>query len=197
MKRAGATHGKKAAKRMTREPTDETIPLRRGAPRGACALAIALLYGLATLSLLFAHAVAGEATIIGERDGKDLVTVRVTEATTSKQALPNFLGISGKNAGAKSLSLLKVVIPPGGSAEAHVHKGFESAIYLVQGRVETRYGEGLKKSVVNQAGDFIFVPPDVPHQPFNLSDTEPAIAIVARSDPNEQEHTILYGGQTD
>jgi uncharacterized RmlC-like cupin family protein len=33
----------------------------------------------------------------------------------------------------------------------------------------------------------------VPHQPFNLSDTEPAIAIVARSDPNEQEHTILYG----
>ena len=92
---------------------------------------------------------------------------------------------------------MKVVIPPGGSAEAHVHKGFESAIYLVQGRVETRYGEGLKKSVVNQAGDFIFVPPDVPHQPFNLSDTELAIAIVARSDPNEQEHTILYGGQTD
>jgi uncharacterized RmlC-like cupin family protein len=79
-----------------------------------------------------------------------------------------------------------------------VHKGFESAIYVVQGRVETRYGEGLKKSVVNQAGDFLFVPPDVPHQPFNLSDTEPAIAIVARSDPNEQEHTIIYRqGQKD
>jgi uncharacterized RmlC-like cupin family protein len=92
--------------------------------------------------------------------------------------------------------LLKVVIPPGGSAQAHVHKGFESAIYLVQGRVETRYGEGLKKSVINEAGDFIFVPADVPHQPFNLSDTEPAIAIVARSDPNEQEHTILYGDRS-
>jgi uncharacterized RmlC-like cupin family protein len=118
--------------------------------------------------------------------------VRVTEATQSQQALPIFPGISGKTAGAKNLSLLKVVIPPGGSAEAHVHRGFESAIYLVQGRVETRYGEGLKKSVINEAGDFIFVPADVPHQPFNLSDTEPAIAIVARSDPNEQEHTILY-----
>ena len=59
-----------------------------------------------------------------------------------------------------------------------MHKGYKSAIYLMQGRVETRYGEGLKKSVVNVAGDFIFIPPDVPHQPFNLSDTEPAIAIV-------------------
>jgi uncharacterized RmlC-like cupin family protein len=73
-----------------------------------------------------------------------------------------------------------------------VHKGYESAIYLMQGRVETRYGEGLKKSVVNVAGDFIFIPPDVPHQPFNLSDTEPAIAIVTRNDPDEQEHVLVY-----
>lgn len=85
----------------------------------------------------------------------------------------------------------KVVIPPGGSAKPHSHKGFEAAIYLIQGRVETRYGEGRKKSVVNEAGDFIFVPPYLPHQPVNLSDTEPAIAIVARNDPEEQEHVIL------
>jgi hypothetical protein len=39
--------------------------------------------------------------------------------------------------------------------------------------------------------DFVFIPPDVPHRPFNLSDTEPAIAIVARNDPNEQEHVVL------
>jgi len=88
-----------------------------------------------------------------------------------------------------------VVIPPGGSAKAHVHKGFESAIYLIKGKVETRYGEGLKQSVVNEAGDFIFIPPDVPHQPVNLSQTEPAVAIVARNDPEEQEHVILLPGQ--
>jgi uncharacterized RmlC-like cupin family protein len=142
--------------------------------------------------LLAAPAGAAELTVIGEKDGKDIVTVRVSEATKSKQALPIFTGISGKTAGAKGLSLLKVVIPPGGAAEPHVHKGFESAIYLLQGRVETRYGDGLKKSVINEAGDFLFVPPDVPHQPINLSKTEPAIAIVARNDPNEQEHVILY-----
>ena len=150
-----------------------------------------LLLVLTALGLLLATARA-EQTIIGERNGKDVVTVRVTEATQSKQALPIFTGISGNTAGAKHLSLLKVVIPPGGSAEAHVHKGYESAIYLLQGRVETRYGEGLKQSVVNVAGDFLFVPPDVPHQPINLSETEPAIAIVARNDPNEQEHVVIY-----
>ena len=177
--------------RIIPETIAENIAFPRVRPRNASALVTVLLLGLAACGM--ARALAGEATILGERDGKSIVTVRVTEATQSKQALPIFPGISGKTAGAKSLSLLKVVIPPGGSAEAHVHRGFESAIYLVQGRVETRYGEGLKKSVVNEAGDFIFVPADVPHQPFNLSDTEPAIAIVARSDPNEQEHTILYG----
>ena len=156
------------------------------------------LAAVALLLLLAAPASAAELIVIGEKDGKDIVTVRVSEAAQSKQALPIFTGISGKTAGAKGLSLLKVVIPPGGAAEPHVHKGFESAIYLLQGRVETRYGEGLKKSVTNEAGDFIFIPPDVPHQPYNVSDTEPAIAIVARSDPNEQEHTILYhGGHTD
>ena len=81
--------------------------------------------------------------------------------------------------------------PPRRLGQSPRAQGLRSAIYLIQGRVETRYGEGLKKSVVNEAGDFIFIPPDVPHQPVNLSDTEPAIAIVARNDPEEQEHVIL------
>lgn len=152
-------------------------------------LALFFLFGF-TLAPAFA-----EPVIIGERDGTDVVTVRGVEFGQSKQDLPFFPGISGKTAGAKGLSLLMVVIPPGGSAKAHVHKGFESAIYLIKGKVETRYGEGLKKSVVNEAGDFIFIPPDVPHQPVNLSQTEPAVAIVARNDPEEQEHVILLPGQ--
>jgi uncharacterized RmlC-like cupin family protein len=151
-----------------------------------------LQFTLVAMAAALALTASAEQTIIGEKNGKDLVTVRVTEAAQSKQALPIFTGISGNTAGAKHLTLLKVVIPPGGVGEPHVHKGFESAVYLLQGRVETRYGEGLKQSVVNVAGDFLFIPPDVPHQPINLSDTEPAIAIVARNDPNEQEHVVIY-----
>jgi len=155
---------------------------------------IRLLLALVVGGFYLAKASA-EPVILGERDGTDVVTVRGVELGKGKQDLPFFPGISGKTAGAKGLSLLMVVIPPGGSAKAHVHKGFESAIYLIKGKVETRYGEGLKKSVVNEAGDFIFIPPDVPHQPVNLSRTEPAVAIVARNDPEEQEHVILLPEQ--
>jgi len=88
--------------------------------------------------------------------------------------------------------MYKVVIPPGAAAEPHRHVKFETAIYVLKGKVETRYGPGLKKSVINQAGDFIFIPPDLPHQPVNLSDTEAAEAIVARNDAIESETVEPY-----
>ncbi len=127
----------------------------------------------------------------------EIVTVRPAKTTMTKQQLPNFVGISGANAGAKHLSMNLVIIPPGGAAQPHVHRGYETAIYVLQGRVETRYGPGLRKSVIHEAGDFIFIPADVPHQPVNLSATEPAHALVARNDPNEQESVVVYDPTTD
>jgi uncharacterized RmlC-like cupin family protein len=85
-----------------------------------------------------------------------------------------------------------VVIPAGGKAVAHYHNGYETAIYIVQGRAETKYGSNLEHSTINEAGDFLFIPPDLPHQPVNLSDTEDVIAVVARNDPNEQESVVVY-----
>lgn len=125
-------------------------------------------------------------------NAEEIVTVRPAEVTMTKQQLPNFLGISSASAGTKHLSLNLVVIPPGGAAQPHIHRGYETAIYVLEGRVETRYGSGLRKSVIHQAGDFIFIPADVPHQPVNLSMTEPARALVARNDPNEQESVVVY-----
>lgn len=122
----------------------------------------------------------------------EIVTVRPEKTTMTKQKLPNFVGISEASAGSKHLSMNLVVIPAGGAAQPHVHRGYETAIYLLEGRVETRYGPGLRKSVIHEAGDFIFIPADVPHQPVNLSATEPAKALVARNDPNEQESVVPY-----
>ncbi len=121
----------------------------------------------------------------------EIITIRHPETITTKQKLPYFLGISGESAGTQHLSMNMVVIPAGGKAQAHIHKGFETAIYMLQGKVKTYYGEGLEKSVVHQQGDFIFIPPNVPHQPVNLSETENALAIVCRNDPNEQESVEL------
>jgi uncharacterized RmlC-like cupin family protein len=128
---------------------------------------------------------------------RDVVTVRPDREALTRQRLPYFVGISEATAGTKGLSMHMVVIPPGGVAAPHCHRDFETAIYLLEGQVETRYGPGLKQSVVNVAGDFLFIPPDLPHQAFNLSDTEPARAIVARNDPNEQENVVPYDSDAD
>ena len=124
--------------------------------------------------------------------GTEIVTVRPSQEVLTKQQLPYFLGISRNTAGAKQLSMNLVIIPPGAQAEPHYHKDFETGIYVLQGRVETRFGEGLRQSVINEAGDFVFIPPNLPHQPFNLSDEETAIGIVVRNDPNEQENVVPY-----
>ena len=121
-----------------------------------------------------------------------IITVRPDCETSTLQKLPYFVGISGATAGSKGISMNLVIIPAGGSAEPHFHRDYETAIYLVKGKVETRYGKGLQQSVINEAGYFLFIPAGVPHQPHNLSDTEAAHAIVSRNDPNEQENVVLY-----
>jgi uncharacterized RmlC-like cupin family protein len=120
--------------------------------------------------------------------------IRPEQQVPTRQGLPYFLGVSGRTAGARGLSMHMVVIPPGARAEPHAHRGYETAIYVLEGRVETRWGAGLAASVVSEAGDFLFIPPDVPHEAINLSTTEPARAIVARNDPAEQDNVVPYVG---
>ena len=123
---------------------------------------------------------------------KKIVTVRPQGTHLTKQQLPNFEGISANTAGSNHLCMHLVVIPPGGKAVAHYHDGYETVIYIIQGKAETKYGESLEKSTFNEAGEFLFIPPNLPHQPINLSDTEEVIAVVARNDPNEQESVVVY-----
>jgi uncharacterized RmlC-like cupin family protein len=122
----------------------------------------------------------------------EIIVVRPDAEVMTKQRLPNFVGVSGETTGATGISMNLIVIPPGGAAQPHIHRGYETAIYILEGRVQTFYGKGLKKSITNQVGDFLFIPADLPHQPVNLSQTEPAKAIVARNDPNEQESVEPY-----
>jgi uncharacterized RmlC-like cupin family protein len=121
-----------------------------------------------------------------------IITVRPQGTHLSKQQLPNFEGISANTAGSKNLCMHLVVIPPSGKAVAHYHDGYETVIYIIQGKAETRYGKNLEHSTINEAGEFLFIPPNLPHQPVNLSDTEEVIAVVARNDPNEQESVVVY-----
>lgn len=106
-------------------------------------------------------------------------------------------GMSSKNVGAQELSINLATIPPGGVAGAHIHVDFEVMLYIVEGRVRHDFGPGLKQSIENEAGDFIFIAPGLPHEVHNLSDTEPVVAFVARSSADEWDNIIPYDAKSD
>ena len=104
-------------------------------------------------------------------------------------------GLSAKNVSARHLSMNVATVAPGAVAYAHIHDGFELMLYILQGKVRHIYGENLTRTVDNEAGDFIYIEPGVPHEVYNLSDSEPVVAVVARSDADEWERIIPYPSQ--
>jgi uncharacterized RmlC-like cupin family protein len=84
-----------------------------------------------------------------------------------------------------------LTIPPGGRAKAHKHEAHETALYVISGSGGMYYGERLEQHLVAGPGDFMYIPANVPHLPYNMSATEPCLAVVARTDPNEQESVVL------
>ena len=101
-------------------------------------------------------------------------------------------GMSAKNVGSTKLSVNVATIPPGGVAYAHIHDGFEVMLYILEGNVRHEFGDHLKKVLENKAGDFIYIKSGVPHEVFNMSNTEPVVAFVARSSANEWDNIVPY-----
>jgi len=106
-------------------------------------------------------------------------------------------GLSAKNVGAKKLSMNCATIPPGGVAYAHIHVDFEVMLYILSGRVRHEFGAALEHTLENEAGDFIYIKPGVPHEVFNMSETEPVVAFVARSSANEWDDIVPYDRKQD
>jgi uncharacterized RmlC-like cupin family protein len=116
--------------------------------------------------------------------------IRPGEGHEGKQGLAYFAGVSAESAGSHGLCLHLVVIPPGGRAKAHLHAAHESAIYMIAGEAELWSGAGLAQRDAVRAGDFVYIPAGTPHLPVNTGTTEMR-AVVARTDPNEQESVVL------
>jgi uncharacterized RmlC-like cupin family protein len=121
-----------------------------------------------------------------------ILVLRGSGTTRAWNGIRYKAGLSGKNVGARQLSMNVATIPPGGVAYAHIHVDFEVMLYILEGRVRHEYGEGLTNTVENVAGDFIFIEPGVPHEVCNMSDTDPVVAVVARSDAREWENIVDY-----
>ncbi len=117
--------------------------------------------------------------------------LRAGEPFIGKQGFSYAPAISAETVGAKAIHMQLLTIPPGARAKAHKHEHHETAIHVLSGEVGMWYGERLESHMVNRTGDFVYIPADTPHLPYNLSQTEPAIAVVARTDPNEQESVVM------
>lgn len=116
--------------------------------------------------------------------------LRSGEEFVGKQGLNYAVGISAESAGSRALHMQLVTIPPGARANAHKHETHESAIYVLSGEGSMWYGERLQHHAVVKPGDFFYIPADVPHLPYNPT-SEPVVAVIARTDPNEQESVVL------
>ena len=107
-----------------------------------------------------------------------------------KQGFSYFEGIARETVGSSGICMHLLTIPPGGRAKAHMHETHETAIYMLSGEAHTWYGANLEHHVIVKAGEMFYIPAGVPHLPANLSD-QPASAVIARTDPNEQESVVL------
>jgi len=131
-----------------------------------------------------------ELSAVEDHDG--ILTIRGGGKRRDWNGIHYKQGMSAKNVGTKRLSANIATIPPGGVAYAHIHVDFEVILYIIEGKVRHEFGNGLKQSIENQAGDFIYIKPGVPHEVFNMSKTEPVVAFVARSSADEWDNIIPY-----
>jgi uncharacterized RmlC-like cupin family protein len=115
----------------------------------------------------------------------------IRPTAVEEQGLTLSTGISQDTVGSKALCMRLMMLPPGTRGTPHAHKGHESAIWVAMGEAEVWHGPGLCGRTVVHAGDFLYIPPGIPHLPVNRSETKMMVAVMARTDPAERESVIL------
>ena len=121
---------------------------------------------------------------------QDCVKLRPTGVYAGKQGFSYNEGISAESVGAQAICMHLLTIPPGGRAKAHKHLTHETAIYMLEGVTVMYWGPALENRMQVTAGDILYIPADMPHLPFNPG-PGPASAVIARTDPHEQESVVL------
>ena len=116
--------------------------------------------------------------------------IRGGAAFHGKQGMDYFAGISAESAGSSGICMHMLVLPPGGKAKPHYHESHETAIFQLEGSTSFYHGPNLEFLDHVGEGDYVYIPAGVPHQPFNSGD-KVARALIARTDPNEQESVVL------
>jgi uncharacterized RmlC-like cupin family protein len=115
---------------------------------------------------------------------------RAGDIYAGKQGFSYAGGISAESAGSTGICMMLLTIKPGDRAKAHMHSQHETAIYVVSGESVMWWGERLENRMTVGEGEMLYIPAGMPHLPANVSD-QPCVAVIARTDPNEQESVML------
>jgi uncharacterized RmlC-like cupin family protein len=107
---------------------------------------------------------------------------RLDTNTAQTPGMLRAAAIDFRRVGSKKLWAGTVLINPNAKTGAHHHGALESVIYVVRGAARMRWGERLEFTARAEAGDFIFVPPYVPHQEINALSDAPLECVLVRSD---------------
>jgi len=118
-------------------------------------------------------------------------TLRPGDTTyDGKQGFSYFGGIAAETVGSTGICMHLLTIPPGGRAKAHLHESHETAIYTIAGESVVYWGHRLENRDLVGAGQMFYIPAGMPHLPMNKGSV-PVQAVIARTDPNEQESVVL------
>lgn len=139
-----------------------------------------------------------ETTAVGSLQGGEMAdqtrdcVVRGSGSYESQQGPTYAPGISAETVGAKALFLGVVTMLPGARTKSHIHEVHESAFYMISGdEVEVWTGDRLEHKETARRGDYLFIPPRVPHVVVNRSETVPAVFVGARNEPTAQESVAM------
>ena len=116
--------------------------------------------------------------------------VRSGGAFVGKQGLTYVAGLTGETSGSSGICLTVATLPSGARAKAHLHRGIETAAYVIEGEAIVRYGPRLEHSLTASAGDYSYIPPDVPHVVMNTA-SSPCRAVIAHTAAHDQEGIVL------
>ncbi|MDH6128255.1 cupin domain-containing protein [Kitasatospora sp. GP82] len=127
----------------------------------------------------------------GQQVNDSLIALPTPPAVVAPQGGRAERGITRERVGSRQLCLSRLVIPPLTTEQAHLHADHETAIYIVSGEIEVRHGPDLTEVTIAGPGDFVYIPPNVPHQPINRSRTQEVVVLAARTDPHDIESLVL------
>lgn len=116
--------------------------------------------------------------------------VRSDRTYEGRQGLTYTVGVTQATAGSRAISMVVATLPPGARAKAHLHHGIETAVYVIEGEVETHFGERLAERLITGPGDYLYIPAEMPHVVVNRSPA-PCVAVVAHTAPDDQAGIVM------